>query len=177
MLLWTPYINPRLDNQFENHVMPPHEYKNLMNLRIVMNFPPHLELTNQVSRETNSWNDQTSHMCFHYASHHVTFKSRDIGISANLTWWNGADLQIISRGSSGEIRIFDFLAVITLSMTYVQDANHREKQYVLELNIWVHFRLLYSPTRGCCDYLSISIQNQLEKWLIVCQLRYNHPKK
>ena len=97
MLLWTPYINPRLDNQFENHVMPPHEYKNLMNLRIVMNFPPHLELTNQVSRETNSWNDQTSHMCFHYTSHHVTFKSRDIGI--RLLWGFRLYLGILRRYS------------------------------------------------------------------------------
>ena len=60
--------------------------------------------------------------------------------------------------------------------TYVQDENHQEIQCVLELNIWDHFRLLYYPTRECCGYLSISIQNQLEKWLIVCQLQYNHPK-
>ena len=155
--------------------MPPHEYKNLMNLRIVMNFPPHLELTNQVSRETNPWNDQTSHMCFHYTSDHVTNKSRDIGISPT----RGGEIRVTFRLYLGVVRRkpnFKFFTVTTLSMTYVQDANHREKQYVLELNIWVHFRLLYFPTRGCCDYLSISIQNQSEKWLIVCQWLYNHPK-
>ena len=157
MLLWTPYINPRLDNQFENHVMPPHEYKNLMNLRIVMNFPPHLELTNQVSRETYPWNDQTSHMFFHYTSH----------TSHDITWPFWTFLGFMTH----RLWIIDMTVC-----TYVQDENHQEIQCVLELNIWDHFRLLYYPTRVCCGYLSISIQNQLEKWLIVCQLLYNHPK-